>query len=71
MRHLIRGVLVLILLGIVGLTVAIVAIALPFPTMPSSTRAIVTVTTPAKNVAALDGRRSATSVPSERSLVWI
>lgn len=37
MRHLLRGAVVLILLGIVGLFVAIVAIALPFPQMPPET----------------------------------
>ena len=34
MRHLLRGIVVLIMVGIVGLVVAIVSIALPFPQMP-------------------------------------
>ncbi|WP_431301070.1 alpha/beta hydrolase [Tabrizicola sp. BL-A-41-H6] len=37
MRHLFRGIVILIMLGIVGLVVAIVAIALPFPSMPPET----------------------------------
>lgn len=37
MRHLYRGVLILISLGIAGLIVAIVSIALPFPSMPPET----------------------------------
>ena len=34
MRHLFRGIVVLVLLGVVGVVVALVAIALPFPQMP-------------------------------------
>jgi alpha-beta hydrolase superfamily lysophospholipase len=37
LRHLFRGVVILIMLGIVGLVVAIVSIALPFPSMPPET----------------------------------
>lgn len=37
MRHLLRGIFVMLLLAVVGLFVAIVAIALPFPKMPPET----------------------------------
>jgi non-heme chloroperoxidase len=37
LRYLLRGIVVVLLLGIVGLFVAIVAIALPFPQMPPET----------------------------------
>jgi non-heme chloroperoxidase len=37
LRHLLRGIFVMLLLAVVGLFVAIVAIALPFPSMPPET----------------------------------